>query len=210
MEEKQKLIKETAIAEMQLLKAQVHPHFLFNTLNNIYSFALNKLPEAGDLVLKLKDTTKYMVYECDTALVPLQEEIKMLEDYLELERVRYGKRLKIEINIDGECENKMVTPLLMIPFVENSFKHGASKMLKDPWIELSIQADENILHFTLANNKPADKGITAKKGIGLSNVKKRLELLYTQNHLLLIESTENTFTVNMQIPLYKMQEKVVV
>ena len=206
MEEKQKLIKETAIAEMQLLKAQVHPHFLFNTLNNIYSFALNKSPEAGNLVLKLKDTTRYMVYECDTALVPLQKEIKMLVDYLEIEKVRYGKRLKIEINIDGGCESKMVTPLLMIPFVENSFKHGASKMLRQPWIHLSIQADEDILHFIMANNKPADKLVNSKKGIGLSNVKKRLELLYPQNHLLTIDSTENTFTINMQIPLEKMQK----
>jgi LytS/YehU family sensor histidine kinase len=89
----------------------------------------------------------------------------------------------------------------MIPFVENSFKHGASKMLKDSWIQLSIQADEDILHFTLANNKPADDLITARKGIGLNNVKKRLELLHPFNHLLVVESTENTFTVNMQIPL---------
>ncbi len=93
MEEKQMLVKANADAEMQLLKAQVHPHFLFNTLNNIYSFALNKLPEAANLVLKLKDTTKYMVYECDVLLIPLQKEIKMsLNDYIELERVRYGKQ----------------------------------------------------------------------------------------------------------------------
>jgi len=92
----------------------------------------------------------------------------------------------------------------MIPFIENSFKHGASKMLKNPWIKLLIQANEDALHFTLANNKPADESIKAKKGIGLNNVKKRLELLYSQHHLLLIESTENTFTVSMQIPLYKM------
>jgi LytS/YehU family sensor histidine kinase len=93
--------------------------------------------------------------------------------------------LRIEINIEGECENKMITPLLMIPFVENSFKHGASKMLRQPWIQLSIQADEDILHFIIANSKPADNLVNGKKGIGLSNVKKRLTLLYPQNHLLL-------------------------
>jgi len=207
MEEKQILIKETANAEMQLLKAQVHPHFLFNTLNNIYSFALNKSPEAAHLVLKLKDTTKYMVYECDAALVPLQKEIKMLKDYLELEKVRYGERLEAEINVDGKYENKMITPLLMIPFVENSFKHGASKMLRNPWIKLFIQADEDVLHFTLANSKPADKALHARGGMGLINVKKRLELLYPEDHLLTIDTTVNTFTVNMQLPLQKIEKE---
>jgi LytS/YehU family sensor histidine kinase len=97
----------------------------------------------------------------------------------------------------------------MMPFLENSFKHGTSKMLRDPWIKLFIQADENLLHFTLANSKPADENVNGKSGIGLSNVKKRLQLLYPQNHLLLVESTENTFTVNMQIPLRKFKEEVV-
>ena len=201
MEERQTIVKESANAEMQLLRAQVHPHFLFNTLNNIYSFALNKSPEAGNLILKLKDTTKYMVYECDTALMPLQKEIKMLKDYLELEKVRYGKRLEIEINIDGECENKMITPLLMIPFVENSFKHGASRVLREPWIKLFIQADEDLLHFTLTNSKPPEEAVYKNNGIGLKNVKKRLALLYPEKHYLQIESTAHTFTVNMQIPL---------
>ncbi len=89
----------------------------------------------------------------------------------------------------------------MIPFVENSFKHGTSKMLKDPWIKLFIQADEDILHFTLTNSKPANEIVNVKGGIGLNNVKKRLELLYPSHHLLAIESSVNTFTVNMQIPL---------
>ena len=202
MEEKQKLIKETAIAEMQLLKAQVHPHFLFNTLNNIYSFALNKNPEAGDLVLKLKDTTRYMVYECDTALVPLQKEIKMLEDYLELEKVRYGKRLKIEINIDGECENKMVTPLLMIPFVENSFKHGASKMLQHPWVDLNITVDGQYLFFVLSNSRPEETSLPQHNGrIGLNNVKKRLQLLYPNAHELSIVNGSGSYEVFMKINL---------
>ena len=100
----------------------------------------------------------------------------------------------------------MITPLLMIPFVENSFKHGTSKMLRDPWIKLFIQTDEDVLHFTLTNSKPADEIINEKGGIGLSNVKKRLELLYPGNYLLTIEPTVNTFTVNMQIPLQQMSE----
>jgi sensor histidine kinase YesM len=201
-EEKQILLTENANAEIQLLKAQIHPHFLFNTLNNIYSFTLNKSPEAAELVSKLSDTMNYMITDCNTEFIPLQKELKMIADYMGLEQVRYGKRLDVKINITGEYQSKIIIPLLMIPFVENSFKHGTSKMLRDPWIKLFIQADAEILHFTLINNKPVTEVINGKSGIGLENVKKRLELLYPKNHLLLIEQTENTFTVNMQVPIF--------
>ncbi len=195
------LMKANAEAEIELAKAQIHPHFLFNTLNNIYSFTLNKSPKAKGLISDLSGIMKYMMYDCNVEIISLAKEIKMLKDYIELEKVRYGNRLDIQIDIGGECENKMITPLLIIPFIENSFKHGASKMLKNPWIKLFIQADENVLHFAISNSKSSDVIVNGKGGIGLSNVKKRLELLYPQNHLLTIESTVNTFTVNMQIPL---------
>lgn len=207
--EGQELAKANADAEMQILKAQVQPHFLFNTLNNIYSFTLNKSPKAEELVSNLYEIMKYMVNDCNVDLIELSKDLKMVEDYIELEKVRYGRRLDISVNIEGEYKNKMITPLLMIPFIENSFKHGTSKMLRDPWIKLFIQSDENVLHFTLANSKPANEVINVKGGIGLTNVKKRMELLYPQNHLLTIESTPNTFTVNMQVPLYKIDEKIV-
>jgi len=208
--EGQILAKANAEAEMQILKAQVQPHFLFNTLNNIYSFTLNKSPRAEGLVSSLYEIMRYMINDCNVELIELTKDLKMIEDYIELEKVRYGKRLDIKIDIDGEYQDKLITPLLMIPFVENSFKHGASKMLKDPWIKLFIRADEGVLHFTLNNSKQPEKKVGAKKeGIGLVNVKKRLELLYPKNHLLLIESTKNTFTVNMQIPLKKMTQEIV-
>lgn len=203
------LQKENTAAEMQLLKAQIHPHFLFNTLNNIYSFTLNKLPKAKQLVHNLNAIMYYMVNDCNVDFLPLNKEIKMLNDYIELEKVRYGTRLNIEVNIEGDYNNKLITPLLMIPFVENSFKHGTSKMLEDPWIRLFIQADENILHFSLTNGKPLNEDQHQNGRIGLNNVKKRLELLYPDNHLLLIESTANTFTVNMQIPLQKIEKEFV-
>lgn len=200
------LQKENANAELQLLKAQIHPHFLFNTLNNIYSFTLNKSPQAKDIVKKLEDMLHYMIEECQQPLVPVKNEIKVIQDYFELERIRYGNSLDMQVEMTGDYENKTIAPLLMIPFVENSFKHGTSKMLKNSWIKLFIQADENLLHFTLANSKPADEITNGKGGIGLNNVKKRLELLYPSNHLLTIESTVNTFTVNMQIPLQQMSD----
>jgi two-component system LytT family sensor kinase len=198
--EKDTLIKENANAELQLLKAQVHPHFLFNTLNNIYFFILTNTKKAQGLVKKLEKILQYMITECDQPVVPLSREIDLINDYFELEKVRYDD-LDIELKITGDCTNKMIAPLLMIPFIENSFKHGTSKMLRDPWIKLFIQADDEILHFSLTNNKPNETIVNKKNGIGLSNVKKRLELLYAKEHYLLIEPTINTFTVNMQIPL---------
>lgn len=206
VQENQQLTRENANAELQLLKAQVHPHFLFNTLNNIYAFTLNKSMQAPQLVMNLSDTLQYMITDCEAEMVSLQQELKMIKDYVDLEKVRYGDRLDFAIEISGETENKKIVPLLMIPFIENSFKHGASKMLRDPWIKLFIQADEAILHFTLINSKPSTEVPLGKGGIGLVNVKKRLQLLYPNNHLVNFESTVNTFTVNMQVPLINIPE----
>lgn len=205
--EKDTLLKENASAELLLLKAQVHPHFLFNTLNNIYFFILTNTKKAQGLVKKLEKILHYMITECEQPLVPLSREIDLINDYFELEKVRY-EDLDIELKITGDYTNKMIAPLLMIPFIENSFKHGTSKMLREPWIKLFIQADEDVLHFTLANSKPPDKIVHANSGIGLSNVKKRLTLLHAENHYLQMEATEHTFTVNMQIPLEQRNKKV--
>lgn len=201
LQQNQLLTQENADAELQLLKAQVHPHFLFNTLNNIYSFTLTRSLQAPKLVMNLSNTLQYMINDCEANTVLLDKETKMMYDYIELEKVRYGERLELQVEIEGTTAGKSITPLLMIPFIENSFKHGASKILRDPWIKLFIQADENVLHFILSNNKPAQQHNNGKGGIGLNNVKKRLELLYPSDHLLILDSTENTFTVNMQIPL---------
>jgi hypothetical protein len=204
--ENELLGRENANAELQLLKAQVHPHFLFNTLNNIYSFTLNNDLQAPRLVTNLSDTLQYMLTDCESALVPLSKELKMIRDYIGLEKIRYGKRLEMTMAIAGNVEDKLIVPLLMIPFVENSFKHGASAMMGQVWITLSIQADENMLHFTLVNSKPGSKKPSAAGGIGLNNVEKRLELLYPGRHLLKIESSINTFTINMQVPLELLAE----
>lgn len=209
LQENQQLTRENANAELQLLKAQIHPHFLFNTLNNIYAFTLNKSMQAPQLVMNLSDTLHYMITDCESDIVSLEQELKMIHDYVDLEKVRYGDRLDFTVEISGDIENKKIVPLLMIPFIENSFKHGASKLLRNAWIKLFIQADESILHFTLTNNKPLKEITVEKGGIGLANVKKRLELLYPQQHLLTIDSTTHTFTVNMQIPLYEINQEIV-
>jgi LytS/YehU family sensor histidine kinase len=187
---------------MQLLKAQVHPHFLFNTLNNIYSFAIQKSTDTGNLVLKLSDTLKYMLNECDVPFVAVSKEIKMIYDYIGLEKVRYGSRLDLKIEMKGEYKNKLIVPLLLIPFIENCFKHGASKMLKHPWIKMLIIIKENDLFMEVSNNKPsAAVAPNSKSGIGLKNVQKRLQLLYPQQHELVIKETEDEFSVKLKLPL---------
>jgi hypothetical protein len=196
------LVRESANAELQLLKAQVHPHFLFNTLNNIYSFSLSQSPEAGTLVKKLSGMLDYMIHECEGKFVPLEKELGLIQDYMGLEKVRYGKRLNMQVEIHGDFENKIIAPLLMVPFVENSFKHGTSQMLQHPWIKLEVTTVKDQLFFKLSNSKPSlFHAKKQNKGIGLINVKKRLQLLYPGKHQLDVSDTEDMFIVNMQILL---------
>jgi hypothetical protein len=202
-EEKMNILRENATAELQLLKAQVHPHFLFNTLNNIYSFSLNRSPIAASLVLKLSDTLRYMITECESPLVPLEKELKMIKDYIGLESVRYGTRLTIDMSIKGDTSDKKIAPLLLIPLVENSFKHGSSRMLEKPWIRMIIKINEGDLEFRLTNSKPGEMNAQiGKNGIGLKNVKKRIQLLYPGQHELKIYDAQYTFDVFMKVPLH--------
>lgn len=198
--ESEALTRANTNAELQLLKSQIHPHFLFNTLNNIYSYALNNKPEAPGLVKKLKQTVHYMVSECNQAYVPLKNELNMIANYIELEKIRYGNRLSMQVELMNPDGNHLIAPLLMIPFVENSFKHGVSQILDHPRISLKIYVEGNRLHFYLNNSKPPTvENQNLRKGIGLDNVRKRLELLYPDKHKLLILTTEDTFTIQMEI-----------
>ena len=200
--ENEALTRANTNAELQLLKSQIHPHFLFNTLNNIYSYSLNNKPEASGLVKKLKQTVHYMIAECNHAYVPLKNELNMIANYIELEKIRYGNRLSMQVELLNPEGNHLIAPLLMIPFVENSFKHGVSQMLKHPRISLKIFVDGNILHFFLNNSRPSiSVNQDLRKGIGLENVRKRLDLLYPGKHSLIIRTTEDTFTVQMEISL---------
>lgn len=202
--EKETLTRENINAELQLLKAQVHPHFLFNTLNNIYSYSLNKSSQAAGLVQKLRSMLQYMITECDQPLVPIKSELKMIQDYLGLEKIRYGNRLSMQVEIKNDHKNEMIAPLLMIPFVENSFKHGTSQMLEHPWVRLKILVENDMLLFDLSNSKPVQPlAQNTKHGIGLNNVCKRLELLYPGQHELQTGSTDDEFSVHLQIILNK-------
>ncbi|HET6765821.1 MAG TPA: histidine kinase [Chitinophagaceae bacterium] len=202
-EETVQLTREKINAELQLLKAQVHPHFLFNTLNNIYSFILNGSSRAPEMIKKLSALLNYILHECDRPLVPLSKELSLIQDYMELERIRYGDKLSMNLHIQGTAAGKMISPLLLIPFVENSFKHGTSRMLTHPWVKLDVLIDTHSLEFRISNNKPEQKKeAIPKKGIGLNNVKKRLQLLYPGTHSLSIIENEMSYDVTMKIALH--------
>jgi hypothetical protein len=206
--ETEQLTRENIKAELQLLKAQVHPHFLFNTLNNIYSFILNESDRAPEMILKLSGLLKYILNDCRQQLVLLDKELGMIRDYIALEQIRYGDRLNLSLHIDGLAGDKMISPLILIPFVENSFKHGTSRMLAHPWVKLDIHIEKQFLEFRLSNNKPAYvNGSQGKKGIGLANVKKRLQLLYPGAYSLLITENEMSFDVYVKLALHSPAEQ---
>ncbi|MDP4262697.1 MAG: histidine kinase [Bacteroidota bacterium] len=196
------LQKENIESQLQLLKAQVHPHFLFNTLNNIYSYTQNTSPVASRLVTGLSDMLRFILYECNQPLVPLAKELKMVQDYIALEQIRYGNKLDIHLNIPGKTNDLYIAPLLLLPLVENSFKHGASHMLEHPWVSLEITLNRNEMWLKLINGKPAEKNEGQKQpGIGIMNVEKRLSLLYPGRHQLTITSDADVYIVKLKIDL---------
>lgn len=201
------LQRENMNAELQLLKAQIHPHFLFNTLNNIFSYTQNTSSTASRLVMGLSDLLRYMLYECNQSLVPLNKELKMLQDYILLEQIRYNHKLDISIEIPSDTEDFLVAPLLLLPFVENCFKHGASQLLEDPWISMNIIIENDYLKMKLVNGKHS--GYVPKKtnGIGISNVRKRLELLYPDKHSLKITEEEEVFVVTLKVKIERSKQE---
>lgn len=196
------LQKENIAAQLQLLKAQVHPHFLFNTLNNIYSYTQKVSPTGSTLVMGLSDLLRYILHEGSKPLVPLDKELKMIEDYMLLEQIRYGKRLEINKELPAETNGLTIAPLLLLPFVENCFKHGTSHMLEQAWIRLAIDIDGNNLKMTLLNAKvPVKDENKPVSGIGILNVRKRMELLYPGKHELTIREEEDVFIVKLTVEL---------
>jgi hypothetical protein len=201
LKEKEELIKANTESELQLLTAQVHPHFLFNTLNCIYSFALRRSPVAADLVGSLERTLRYMINSSTVESVPLSREIGMLEDYVRLERMRYGDRLSISMEVTGECDGKKIDPLLLIPLIENCFKHGVGAALEEAWIKMRIFIEDAFIRAEFSNSQSLPSVESERKGIGLKNVRKRLELLYPGQHSLEVSRPPGAFRVFIRFPL---------
>ncbi|HEX6180645.1 MAG TPA: histidine kinase [Chitinophagaceae bacterium] len=192
--------KEKVISELQLLKAQVHPHFLFNTLNNIYAFSLENSAKTPGMILKLSSLLNYMLYECKSEEVLLEKEIEVMKNYIDLEKERYGDSLDISINIEGDIMDKFIAPLLMLPFLENAFKHGTSEQLDKIWLSIDLTVHKYTLRCKIANSKNETVPFR-DKGIGIQNVKKRLQLLYPGKHELKIADEGSFFVVALHLDL---------
>ncbi|MBN2416281.1 sensor histidine kinase [bacterium] len=197
---KQEAEKEKLHAELAYLKAQIHPHFLFNTLNNLYALSLKKDPRTSEVILKLSDLLDYMLYRCNTPFIALDREIELIETYCALERLRYGDNLRLTFERRGTTAGVRIAPLLLLPLVENAFKHGTSRNPADPWVELTVQADESVLEFRVRNVKsPGDNAGLGGAGIGLLNIRRRLDLLYPCRHTLSISETGRDYEVHLTI-----------
>ena len=197
-DEKEKLQKEM---ELNYLKEQVNPHFLFNSLNSIYSLSRQQSPETSTVVMQLSELMRYQLESAKKDTVSLKEELEFLENYLLLEEQRLGERCTIEFTIRGNISNHAISPMLLIPFVENAVKHGAQSTNKRSTIDVSADVEKNRLHFSVLNSKIVVATSSKREGMGLENVKRRLNLLYPNSHILEIEDSEKTYGVNLTIDL---------
>jgi sensor histidine kinase YesM len=203
--EKQVLKTQTIQSELRFLKSQINPHFLFNTLNNLYALTLKKSDKAPEIVLKLSEIMRYMLYECNERQVPLSKEIHYIYNYLDLERLRQPKDSDIRFVVEGNISDQMVAPLLFVPFIENSFKHGLNHNVNGGgFVRLLLFAQASHLKFVIENSKvehlPRQQHARSG-GIGLANVKQRLEILYPNNHILEISEQPDRYTVTLKLNL---------
>jgi sensor histidine kinase YesM len=201
--ENEQLEKEKLKAELELLKGQLQPHFLFNTLNNLYSLVLQKSDQAHQVVLRLSELLHYMLTESAKGRIPMNQEVSLIKDYIALEQMRFGSRLEMTLNIQGDFSQKRIAPLILLPFVENAFKHGTSEILEQPWVSLELIISGQELKFKLINSKvdPQNASPALSTGLGLQNVRKRLDLLYGNKYKLRTQDEPDSFLVSLQMEL---------
>lgn len=198
----EQLEKEKSQAELHLLKSQVNPHFLFNTLNNLYSLAVRQSPETPEVIARLSQLMRYMLKQSDASEVPLSKEINFLKSYLLLEKLRYDDSLKVRFDITGEVTNQQVAPMLFIPLVENAFKHGLSDKSSKEWLNIQMVLEDSQLRFAVENSIPETPNlINAEDGTGLTNLRTRLNLLYPQAHELTLKPQSNCYSAELKINL---------
>jgi len=189
--------------ELSFLRSQVSPHFMFNVLNNMVALARKRSEQLEPSLIKLSSLMRYMLYETDEQKVALEKEIEYLQSYIDLQKQRFGKNVAINTCFEEGNENYDIEPMLLIPFVENAFKHGTG-LIQDAEIDIELKAKNHILYFTVSNKYNAEKEDQKDRtsGIGLTNVERRLNLLYAKNHTLLITKKDGWFTVSLQLNLH--------
>lgn len=191
-------------AELKLLKGQIHPHFLFNTLNNLYGLALEKSEQMPDAIIQLSGLLDALLYRSQDRDIPLRAELKLIEDYIALEKLRVEDRLQLNWQVPENLNDHSIAPFLLFPFIENAFKHGFARLTEKLWLEVGVQLKQHQLLFTVSNSLPSAgwQANPSPGGLGLPNVKRRLELLYPGRHKLQISKLPDKFIVTLSIKLH--------
>jgi len=193
------LVMEKKEMELQFLKSQLNPHFLFNSLNNIYSLAYQKSDKTADAILKLSEIMRYMIYESNDSWVSLSKEIEYVQSFIELQKLRFKDGANVELTLNGEIDDQQIVPLILISFVENAFKHGVANDPKNP-IKINIIANQKILHFSVTNKKNKYNK-DEMGGVGLNNVERRLQLLYPDRYKLNIVNSATHYTTELMLDI---------
>ena len=201
-QQNQLLARENLETELKFLKSQIHPHFLFNTLNNLYALTLKKSDKAPETVLKLSELLDFMLYDCNASKIYLHKELQLVKNYIDLEKLRYNDDLTIQFDVMGEITKTEIAPLLILPFIENCFKHGISEQTDSSWINISLIVKNNLMTLVVENSrstKPQEDHKGYKEGIGIENVRRRLQLLYPGKHKLEISEVDHIYSVKLEL-----------
>lgn len=190
-------------SELRFLKAQINPHFLFNTLNNLYYLAVNKSEQTPEVIAKLSGMMRYMIHESNAEQVPLAREVEYMENYLDLEKLRLNEETPITFEVEGNIANARITPLILIAFLENAFKHGIGNVRNGSWITVSLRVSGRALHYKVANSvvDTTDKTVRETSGLGLANVRRRLDLSYPHRYQLDVTEEPDRYRVYLKIDL---------
>ena len=199
-ERERNLIRETLEAELKMLRSQTNPHFLFNTLNNIYSLALKKSDKTPEAIMKLSELLSFMLYGTNKERITIAEEIKIINDYIDLEKLRYSERLSVNFEKNIDNTHQLIAPLILLPLVENAFKHGASETRFNSFIQIYIELNQSLLLFTIENTVETKTVKKENTPIGLNNLQRQLELMYKQ-YKVDIQDQHHTFKVSVTIDL---------
>jgi LytS/YehU family sensor histidine kinase len=192
-------------SELKFLKSQINPHFLFNTLNSLYALTLKKSDAAPEIVIKLSEMMRYMLYECNERRVPLRKEVQYIQNYLDLEQLRQGQNARIEFELNGSIREQQIAPLMFTPFLENSFKHGLNNQLTEGFVRIRLDVEDHKVFLEIENSKapvkPAQNHNKPSGGIGLVNVRRRLNLIYPDSYNLLVTDQPDKYKVNLDLNL---------